>query len=144
MCCSHEDGTSRGRRRARGFSLVEIMVVIIIIGLLAGAVALKVSGYVDRARLDRARSDIATIVTAVETYYADQGQYPSNDQGLSVLPLKSITDPWGRPYIYNQPGRTEPFEVICFGADGREGGDGPDTDVLSWQLGTSRSAENGR
>ena len=119
----------------RGFSFIEVMVVVVIIGLLAGAVALKVAGYVDTAKVNRARSDIATIVDAVEAHYLTTSQYPSNDEGLEKLPLKNRLDPWGRPYGYNCPGRSEPFEVFTFGADGREGGDGIDADLYSWQLG---------
>ncbi len=118
----------------RGFSFIEVMVVVVIIGLLAGAVAIQVSDYVDKAKRNRARSDIATIVNAVESYYADEGRYPTNDEGLDVLPIKSKTDPWKRPYQYNQPGRSEPFDVISYGADGREGGDDANADITSEQL----------
>lgn len=117
-----------------GFTFIEIMIVVVIIGLLAGAVALKVSDYVDKAKINRARSDIATIVNAVESYYADTGQYPTNEQGLAILPLKNTKDPWGRPYQYNQPGRGAPYEVITYGANGREGGDGVDKDISSTDL----------
>jgi general secretion pathway protein G len=117
------------------------MVVVVIIGLLAGAVALKVAGYVDTAKVNRARSDIATIVDAVEAHYLTYSQYPSNDEGLEKLPLKNRLDPWGRPYGYNCPGRSEPFEVFTFGADGREGGDGIDADLFSWQLGEVEAKE---
>lgn len=120
--------------RHAGFSFIEVMIVVVIIGLLAGAVALKVSDYVDKAKLNRAKSDIATVVNAIESFYADQGRYPNNDEGLDVLPLKSKSDPWGRPYQYNQPGRNGPFEVLCYGADGREGGEGPDADITSDNL----------
>ncbi len=130
MCCKRR----ADRHRDSGFSFIEIMVVVVIIGLLAGAVAIKVSDYVDKARLNRAKSDIATIVNAIESYYADQGSYPSNEDGLEVLPVKKTNDPWGRPYQYNQPGRSEPYEVICYGADGREGGQGADADVTSETL----------
>ncbi|QNN25345.1 type II secretion system major pseudopilin GspG [Planctomycetales bacterium ZRK34] len=123
--------------RGRGFSLVEIMVVVVIIGLLAGAVAIKVGDYVETARSTRTKSDIATIVGAIETYHAQHGVYPTTEQGLDVLPLKTRNDPWGRPYIYTIPGREEPFDVMSLGADGREGGtEGTaDADIGSWQLG---------
>ena len=141
MCCNRRNGWQsekvrryRGRGFQGGFSFIEVMIVVVIIGLLAGAVAIKVSGYVDKAKRNRARSDIATIVNAVESYYAENGRYPNNDEGLTLLPLKSTSDPWGREYQYNQPGREEPFEVICYGANGREGGDGADGDISSAQL----------
>ena len=120
--------------RFRGFSLIEVMIVVVILGLLAGAVALKVGDYTDAAKQNRAKSDIATIVSALETYYAQHGRYPDSDEGFTKLPLKIATDPWGRPYQYNRPGRTEAFEVICFGADGREGGEAADADIASYDL----------
>ena len=123
----------------RGFSLVEIMVVIVIIGLLAGAVAISMPSKVDSARVTRAKSDIATIVGAIEMFYAEKGRYPTQEEGLDVFrgELRNLQDPWGNAYVYNTPGRSgEPFEVICYGADGREGGQ-PDTaeaDLYSWAL----------
>lgn len=122
-------------RRRSGFSFIEIMVVVVIMGLLAGAVTLKVVGYMDKAKINRARSDIATIDAAVEAFYLEKGNYPGNDDGLSRLPLKTRVDPWGRPYEYNSPGKDDkPFEVFTLGADGRPGGDGANADLYSWQL----------
>jgi general secretion pathway protein G len=132
--CSETPTRRSASHRNQAFTFIEIMVVVVIIGLLAGAVAIKVGDYVDKAKLNRAKSDIATIVNAVESYYADRGAYPSNEDGLGVLPIKGATDPWGRPYQYNQPGRNEPYEVICYGADGREGGEGPNRDISSETL----------
>lgn len=129
------------RSSSRGFSFIEVMIVVVIIGLLAGAVALKVGDYVDKAKINRAKSDIATIVSAIESFYADNGRYPTNDKGLSTLPLKGITDPWGRAYLYNQPGRNGPFEVISYGADGKEGGDGPNADLSSDDLNVKHDAQ---
>ena len=123
------------RHMVKAFSLIEVMVVVVIIGLLAGAVALKVTDYMDTAKLNRAKSDIATIADAVEADYLTRSRYPTNEEGLSKLPLKNLTDPWGNPYEYNSPGAKEPYEVISFGADGREGGDGINADIYSWQLG---------
>jgi len=128
-----------------GFSLVEIMIVIVIIGLLAGAVTLNVRGYLNRAKANTARSEIATIVQALETFYASYGRYPTNEEGIAILArasekipeplLKDLpSDPWGRPYQYNSPGRNGPFEVICYGGDGREGGSGVDGDITSDKL----------
>lgn len=121
------------------------MVVLVIIGLLAGAVGVGVRTYLVRARQDTARMEIATITDAVEAYYAVYGQYPSNEQGLAVLsePSEKLVepllkqkpiDPWDRPYQYNQPGREGAFEVFSLGADGQEGGTGEDRDIGSWQL----------
>lgn len=133
------------RRGKKAFSLVEVMIVIVIIGLLAGVVTINVRGYLHKAKVNTARQEIATICKAIETFYGELGRYPTNEEGLEVLtkagekfpePLLSgkPVDPWGRPYEYAQPGREGPYEVICFGADGREGGSGIDADVLSSQL----------
>lgn len=133
----------RRRRRARtAFSLVEIMVVIVIIGLLAGLVTVNVRGYMVRAKREAARTDIATLVKALDTFYTAYDRYPTNDEGLEILarpseklpepPLGDIpTDPWGNPYQYNSPGTNGPYEVICHGANGRDGGDGADADITS-------------
>ncbi len=123
-------------RRSYGFSLIEVMVVVVIIGLLAGAVALKVSGYMETARANRAKSDIATIIDALEAYNLTHSRYPSNDEGLRKLPLKNLLDPWGRPYEYNSPGRDAAYDVFTYGADAREGGTGTNADIGSWNLQT--------
>jgi len=137
-----------------GFSLVEIMVVLVIIGLLAGVVTLNVRHFMIKGKQNTARMEISNICQAVESFYATFGRYPSNEEGLAVLtqtndklPEKLLnqmpSDPWGKSYQYNQPGRSEPYEVICFGADGREGGEGADRDIVSWDL-KDRQAEAGR
>ena len=129
-------GRTRKPRRPdnAGFSFIEIMVVVVIMGLLASAVTVKVVGYMETAKINRAKSDIATIVDAVEAYHLQNGRYPTNEEGLKNLPLKNRTDPWGNPYEYNCPGHLEPFEVVSLGADGRPGGDGADADICSWLL----------
>ena len=131
---------SRLTRHRQGFSLIEIMVVVVIMGMLAGAVAVGVNQYMDTAKTNRAKSDIATIVDAVEAYKLTKGRYPSSNEGLEPLPLKSELDPWGRPYGYNNPGQDEPFEVYTLGADGRDGGEGIEADIYSWQLGDVEEA----
>lgn len=143
--------SSRGgfqRFRGEGFSLVEIMVVLVIIGLLAGLVGVNVRGYLVKAKLNAATAEIATICDAIEAYYTEYDRYPSNEEGLVVLtePSERLPealldreplDPWGRSYVYNQPGREGPYEVLSLGADGREGGEAntADADVGSWDLG---------
>ena len=134
----------RGSRRA-AFSLVEIMVVLVIIGLLAGVVTVNVRSYMVRAKQNTARQEIATITNAIDSFFAATGEYPTNEQGIEILTqgtdklpeplLKHMpVDPWGRPYQYNAPGRNGPYEVICYGQDGREGGEGVDADISSDNL----------
>lgn len=140
MCCSN-------RKRRRGFSLVEVMIVIVIIGMLAGVVTVNVRSYLVRAKQNTARQEISTIVQGLETFYATYDRYPTNEEGLSALvepserlaepPLKGsgvLTDPWGQPYQYNSPGANGPYEVISYGADGRQGGEGADADIHSDEL----------
>ena len=121
-----------------GFTLVEIMIVVVIIGLLAGVVTYATTGYLDKAKREKARTDIVVYSGAIDSFQLDQGRYPSNQEGLSLLVPKWIKavqkDPWGRPYQYVQPGKTAPYEVICYGADGRAGGSGSDADISSADL----------
>lgn len=136
---------SKRSRYRHGFSLVEIMIVIVIIGMLAGAVTVNVRSYIVRAKQNAARQEIATLVHAIETFYSIYDRYPTNEEGLAVLcrPLDKIPesllsaepiDPWGRPYQYNCPGAKNPYEIVSYGADGREGGDGANTDINSANL----------
>lgn len=130
-------------RQAQGFSLIEILAVLVLIGIAAGLVAVNVRPLMSKGKQNAARSDISTIVSALEAYYMAVGAYPGNDQGLDILkqknehfdePLltKALVDPWGRPYQYNQPGsRGQAYEVFSLGADGRDGGEGADRDIRS-------------
>lgn len=134
------------RRRRAAFTLVELMVVIVIIGLLAGAVTLGVRSYLIAGKQNVARMEISKICQALDTFYTAYDRYPSNEEGLEILAQPSDKfadrilnkvpqDPWGHPYQYNNPGRDSPYEVISYGADAREGGDGADQDLVSWDLG---------
>ena len=129
-------------RRARvgdeeGFSLVELMVVIVIIGLLATIVIINVMPAADRAAVTKARADIATLEQAIELYRLDHMRYPTGDEGLQSLVdgryvRRLPEDPWGNPYRYSAPGPGgDPFQVASWGADGREGGSGQDEDITS-------------
>ena len=124
------------RPHFRGFSLIEVMVVVVIIALLAGAVGFSVSGFTDRGRITKAKADLSTISSAVKSYYGDHGRYPDPAEGLSVLVPdyldQMVLDPWGGEYQYEYPGSEGEFDVICFGADGREGGEGKDADLTNW------------
>lgn len=128
-----------------GFTLVEVMVVIVLIGLLAGAVAVGTRSYLIAGKQAVAKLEISRICQALETYYSAYDRYPTNDEGLEVLarptdkfPAALLSDvpkdPWGNRYEYFQPGRESVYEVISYGADGREGGSGPDRDISSAQL----------
>ena len=141
----HRAGPTPPSPRA-GFTLVELMVVVVIIGLLAGAVTFGVRGYLLSGKQNVAKLEIAKIGQALDTYYTLYDRYPGNEDGLAVLaePTDRFPDgildrlprdPWGRDYQYVRPGRSGPYEVLCLGADGREGGTGADADLSSENLG---------
>jgi len=134
--------------RERGFTLIEIMVVVVIIGLLAAIVAPQVMDRIDDASISRARQDIRAVSAALDLYRLDNFSYPTAEQGLEALTgqqgpgqpagkryLNSVPmDPWSNPYLYNRPGRNGDFDVYTLGADGQEGGDGIDGDISNWDL----------
>ena len=130
-----EARSQKGGLRARAFSLVEVMIVVVIIGLMAGVVTYATTGYLEKAKVKRAKADIATLSGALDSYYAENSHFPDNQQGLKALVPNYVkvlqNDPWGHPYQYVQPGRTAPYDLISYGADGREGGSGPDADITS-------------
>ncbi len=136
-------------RRERGFTLIEIMVVVVIIGLLAAIVAPNLIGNIDRAAVTRARADIRTIDNALNLYRLDNFRYPSSDEGLQALVtnpgeasapnwkqyLRGVpSDPWNNEYQYASPGRQGDYEIYTLGADGQEGGEGINADIGSWNL----------
>lgn len=131
-------------RRRGGFSLVEIMIALVIVGLLATVVTINVRSYLLNAKRKKATQDIAALQGALDTYFAECGSYPTAQEGLRVLREPSDTfpepliknlpdDPWGHPYQYYSSGPRD-CEVVCFGADGREGGSGADKDISSHDL----------
>jgi general secretion pathway protein G len=138
------------RRNHRGFSLVELMVVIVIIGLLSGVATISVRSYLVRGKQNVARLEVSKICQAIDTFYGQFDRYPTSEEGLAVLATKSDAfpdgllnkvphDPWGNAYEYLYPGRTGPYEVICYGADHRQGGTGADFDICSSDLGQERT-----
>ena len=131
--------------RRQGFSLVELMVVMVILGMLAGLVAVRTRGYLIQSKQNVAKFEIAEFVKAIDTFYATNSRYPTTDEGLEILTepsnanpvpiMKDIPlDPWNNPYEYVSPGSTEPFEIVSLGADGREGGEGENRDFSSESL----------
>lgn len=116
------------------------MVVIVIIGLLAGTVTISVRSYLIRGKQSVARVEIAKICLAIDTFYSEYDRYPTSDEGIAILLEKNDAfadgllskqpvDPWKRPYEYIYPGNSTPYEVICYGADHQEGGTGADKDL---------------
>ena len=138
------------RLSQRGFTLIEVMVVIIILGVLAALVVPKVMSRPDEARIVAAKQDIATLMQSLKLYRLDNRRYPTAEQGLAALVKKPETDPlppnwksyierlpldpWGNAYQYLNPGLNGEIDVFSFGADGKPGGEGVDADIGSWQL----------
>ena len=128
-----------GTNKEDGFTLVELMVVIVIIGLLATVVVMNVMPATDRAAVTKARADISTLEQGVEMYRLNKLSYPQGGEGLQAVVTEGFVkrlpkDPWGNPYRYAAPGRDgRAFDIYSHGADGREGGEGEDADIGSWQ-----------
>ena len=135
----------------KGFTLIEIMVVIIILGILASYVAVKLTGQTEEARRTQAKVQIETFRTALDLYKLDNGSYPTTEQGLQALVSpptvgklprkwreggyihKLPKDPWGNEYIYLSPGLHGDFDIMSYGDDNEPGGEGKDADVNSWE-----------
>jgi general secretion pathway protein G len=137
-----------------GFTLIEIMVVIVIMGILVSVVAINIMGRPDEARQLKAKMDIQTLETALKLYRLDNGRYPTTEQGLQALVEppsvgqlasnwrqggylekgKVPKDPWGNEYIYFSPGVHGDFDIMCYGDDGEQGGEDKDGDINNWEL----------
>ena len=142
------------KRNEKGFTLIELMVVIVILGILAGLIVPRIMGRPDEARQAKARIQIESLETALKLYKLDNGDYPTTEQGLQALieppdvgePAKRWRDggylekgkvprdPWDNDYIYLSPGAKGDFDIISYGADGETGGDGKDSDISNWDL----------
>ncbi len=137
-----------------GFTLLEIIVVVFILGLLAAIVAPKIIGRTDDAKIADAKVQIRNLETALKLYKIDNGVYPTTDQGLDALIARPATgkvpnnyreggyleqkrvplDPWGNPYVYVSPGLHGDYDILSYGGDGKEGGEGKDADITSWDM----------
>jgi general secretion pathway protein G len=139
-------------KKPNGFTLIEVMIVVVILGILAAVVVPRLMDRPDTARVAAAKSDIAVIMQQLKLYRLDNTFYPSTDQGLQALTAKPATnpvptnwkqggyverlpnDPWGRPYQYLNPGLRGEIDVFSLGADGQPGGEGANADIGSWGL----------
>lgn len=137
-------------KKIRGFTLIEIMVVVVIIGLLAALIVPSVVGKVSQASATKAKSDIQAIGAALELYKLDMFSYPTGTGGLQALVtvpsgetaanwkgpyLKKVgKDPWGRDYLYQSPGSHGEYDVYSYGADGQQGGEKENADIGNWDL----------
>ena len=150
----HAQLRAANTRRARGFTLIEIMVVVVIIGLLAAVIVPEVVNKVDEARIAKAKEDIQSLETALTEYRLDNSVYPTNEQGLQALVKRPtgaaldnwhgpyiqrlVKDPWGHPYHYAYPGTHGlPYDLYTLGADNQPGGTGDNADIGNWNLGNS-------
>ncbi len=144
----------RKRRNERGFTLIELMVVIVILGILAGLIVPRIMGRPEEARQAKARIQIESIETALKLYKLDNGSYPTTEQGLqSLVEAPEVgelaeswreggyldkgripKDPWGNEYIYLSPGTQGDFDLISYGADGEPGGEGKNKDITNWYI----------
>lgn len=144
--------TIKHANRSGGFTLIEIMVVMVILGLLVALVAPNIMGRGDEARVTAAEAQLRNISSALDLYRLDNSHYPSTEQGLEALVEKPTgspepsnwnpegymnaipKDPWGNEYQYVQPGSEGPYDLYSYGADGREGGEGVNADISAWDV----------
>ena len=138
----------RARAKARGFTLLELMVVLLILALLATIAAPQVTKYLRKAKTQTAKIQVHALSAAVDSFHLDNSRFPSSDEGLKALVERpsdapmwdgpylktrdSLIDPWGRPYLYRVPGKHGEYDIYTLGSDNREGGEGDAADVGNW------------
>ncbi|EGJ49577.1 type II secretion system major pseudopilin GspG [Desulfocurvibacter africanus] len=140
------------RNKELGFTLIELMVVIVILGILAGLIVPRIMDQPDQARQVKAKMQMESLSTALKQFRLDNGFYPSTEQGMQALVQKPSVgrdarnyprggylpkmpkDPWGFDYVYISPGQHGDFDIISLGGDGKEGGEGGDADVRNWEI----------
>ncbi|MEW6612261.1 MAG: type II secretion system major pseudopilin GspG [Pseudomonadota bacterium] len=141
------EANSRVSACSRGFTLLELLVVMVIIGLLAGYVGPKYFAQIGKSEVKTARAQLDALEKALEQYRVDTGRYPSTEQGLAALNARPAdeakwagpylkkaipSDPWGQPYVYQQPGAHGDFDLLSYGKDGQPGGSGEAADLTNW------------
>lgn len=140
--------------KQRGFTLIEILIVVVILSLLVAVVAPRIIGRTDDAKIAAAKQQIGNFETALKLFKIDNGFYPSTEQGLEALISKPTAgrsparyrdggylekkavplDPWGTPYLYISPGLQGDYDIVSYGSDGEEGGEGVDADITNWNV----------
>ena len=148
LLASRSRGQDRLSLKTDGFTLIELLVVMVIIGLLAALVAPRFVRQEEKAKMKAARAQIELLGTALDTFRLDVGRYPTTQEGLEALRQqpgglpkwdgpylkKGVPlDPWGKPYSYESPGRHGPYDLLSYGADGAQGGEGDNRDITSWE-----------
>ena len=136
------------RKKQRGFTLIELLVVLTILAMLAALVVPRVFHSLEKAKVNTTKAQISAFESALGAYRLDVGSFPTTDQGLQALrtrpagvenwdgpylPKDIPLDPWGHPYIYRSPSEHGDYDIISYGADGREGGDGVNADIVNWK-----------
>ena len=145
---SNDHCKNRTRKHQKGFTLVELLVVLVILGLIAAFAAPQVMKFLGGAKSDAAKIQVERLSGILDLYRLEVGRYPTSEEGLLALyeqpadgdkwngpyikKSNALTDPWGRPYVYVSPGENGDFDLYSLGNDGREGGEGEDKDLTSW------------